>query len=186
MEIVLFITLLILCATILIESILLYVQLKGRKITKMFGRSGFKVHVAVTCSLWALFLAALFLLQFQENQHFHSNVLLSYFGLVVSLNGLCLAGWGFSALGLKRSLCINFYRPNIEVVDRSIYKHLYHPEDIGFFLMLLGLALFTSSFANLFLALLFVLLIIPHAVIENRPLKRKIKVEEDFTPIPKP
>ena len=86
------------------------------------------------------------------------------------IGGSILSIWGFIILGIKRSLCLNFFKEGVPIVKSSIYKYIKNPEDYGLWLALLGLAFFTGSLYNLVIALEFVVLMIPHMIIENIPL----------------
>ena len=96
-------------------------------------------------------------------------------GGVMIGGGLTISTWGYSILGLDRSLGINFYRDDIESVDHSLYKFIKNPEEIGLLFMLFGFSLLTKSWYNLIIALEFTILMIPHQRIENLPLKNAKK-----------
>ncbi len=82
-----------------------------------------------------------------------------------------MALWAFKLLGLKRSLCINFFEENVPVLRSSLYKYVKNPMDIGFWVALLGFALFTGSVYNLVIAAEFIIVMFPHMMLENIPLK---------------
>jgi len=137
--------------TIFVESINLILQLKGRKLTKWFGKNAFNLHMISTDSF-----------------------ILRYIGLILLISGTILALWAFRLLGLKRSLCLNFFEENVPIVKKSLYKYIKNPEDFGLWMALVGLAIFTGSIYNLVVALEFIILMIPHMILENKPLKEKV------------
>jgi protein-S-isoprenylcysteine O-methyltransferase Ste14 len=92
-------------------------------------------------------------------------------GLILLLSGIILASWAFKLLGLRRSLCVNFFEENIPVVKTSVYKYIKNPQDNGLWAGLVGLAIFTGSIYNLVIALEFITIMIPHQILENKPLK---------------
>jgi len=157
--------------TILIESINLILQLKGRKLTKWFGKNAFKVHMIVTVVLWVTTFCFIFALQFEKHPRFHDRVILGYMGLILLISGLILALWAFRLLGLKRTLCLNFFEENVPIVKESVYKYIRNPVDYGFWMALIGFAFFTRSVYNLAVAVEFITIMIPHIMLENKPLR---------------
>ncbi|MBL7083981.1 MAG: hypothetical protein ISS41_10195 [Candidatus Aminicenantes bacterium] len=87
------------------------------------------------------------------------------------ISGLILAAWAFKLLGLKRSLGLNYFEENVPVVDKYLYKYLKNPEDYGLWIALVGFAVFSRSFYNLIIAFEFIIIMIPHMMLENKPLK---------------
>lgn len=158
--------------TILLESINLFLQLRGKKLTLWFGKNAFKFHMLVIGSFWLITFCLIVLLQFEKHPLFHHSNILKYAGLILLLTGIILASWGFSLLGLKRSLCLNFFQEDVPVVESSLYKYVENPEDYGLWTALIGLALFTGSVYNLAIALEFIIIMIPHMMLENIPLKK--------------
>ena len=101
---------------------------------------------------------------------FHFDRFFQLIGLVLLVTGLVVSTWGFIILGVKRSLCLNFFEENVPVVKSSIYRYLRNPEVNGFWAAMAGFALFTRSYYNLIIAVEYILLMIPHSKLENRPL----------------
>jgi len=157
--------------TIHIESLFLILQLKGQYLSKWFGKYAFLFHAVTTISLWIITFILIFFLQLQPHPIFHNYNLLQYVGLFICLSGVIIAVWGISLLGLKRALCINFYKENVPVVQKSIYKYIKYPLDAGLWTALFGFALYTGSLYNLIIAAEFVLVMIPHIWLENRPIQ---------------
>lgn len=89
--------------------------------------------------------------------------------------GLGLAIWGFRSLGLKRSFGLNFFEKNIPVENKGPYKHMKNPEDYGLWIALLGFAAFTGSTYNLVIAFEFIIIMIPHMMVENIPLRTQLQ-----------
>lgn len=158
--------------TILIESLNLTLQLKDRKLTKWFGKNAFNIHMIITGILWIITFCFIFALQFEEHPLFHDSVILKYVGLILLISGLILATWAFRLLGLKRSLCLNFFKENVPIVKESVYKYIENPVDYGFWVALIGFAIFTRSIYNLAIGFEFIIIMIPHIMLENKPLKR--------------
>jgi len=156
--------------TIHIESLFLLFQMKGNYLIKWFGKFAFKIHAAITIFLWIITFILIFFLQLYPHPRFHDHLSVQYVGLVLIFAGSILAIWSFSLLGLKRALCVNFYEKNVSVERRSIYKYLNNPLDIGLWAGLLGFALWTGSIYNLIIAGEFILVMIPHIWLENKPL----------------
>ena len=158
--------------TILAESINLILQLKGRRLTKWFGKNAFNIHMIVAGIFWVITFCIVVILQFETHPLFHDNVILRYIGLILLIFGIILASWGFKLLGLKRSLCLNFFKENVPVVKESLYKYIKNPEDFGLWIALIGFAIFTGSIYNLAVATEFIIVMIPHILLENKPLKK--------------
>jgi len=157
-----------------VESLVFILQLRGQKFIKWLGKNAFRIHMVITGFLWGLSFSLIALLQFEKHPLFHHSIVLKYAGLVLLASGLVMAVWGFKLLGLKRSFGLNFFDENVPNVKSSIYKFINNPEDYGFWMALIGFALFTHSLSNLVVALEFIVLMIPHMHIENIPIKRSI------------
>jgi len=157
--------------TILVESINLVFQLKGRRLTKWFGKNAFHIHIIFTGIFWIITFCLIVILQFEGHPLFHSSVILKYIGLILLVSGLILASWAFRLLGLRRSLCLNFFEENVPVIKESLYKYIKNPADYGLWIALVGLAIFTGSIYNLAIAVEFIIIMIPHIMLENKPLK---------------
>ncbi|MFX0060923.1 MAG: methyltransferase [Candidatus Hermodarchaeota archaeon] len=171
MSVLFILTIITVFMTIFVESILLILQFKGRKLTQWFGKYAFFIHSIITLTFWALSFLFLGLLQLEEHPLFHNELLIKYAGVIVLAVGLVVAIWGFKLLGLKRSLCLNFFKDDVPVVKSSLYKYIKNPEDIGLWTMLIGFALLTGSIYNLIIAVEFIMTMIPHERVENMPLK---------------
>jgi protein-S-isoprenylcysteine O-methyltransferase Ste14 len=155
-----------------VESVSLILQLNGRKMSRWFGESAFNVHAAATLIPWGIAFILMIILQFEKHPEFHHIAILKYLGLTLLVLGLVVATWGFALLGTKRSLCLNFFEDNVPRMENSLYKAIKNPEDYGFWTALIGFALATASLYNLVIALEFIVLMIPHQMIENVQLKR--------------
>ena len=158
--------------TIFVESINLILQLKGRKLTKWFGKNAFNIHMIFTGIFWVITFCMIVILQFEERPLFHNSIVLKYIGLILLISGIILASWAFGLLGLKRSLCLNFFEENVPIAKKSLYKYIKNPEDYGFWIALIGFASFTGSIYNLVIAVEFIIIMIPHIMLENIPLKK--------------
>ncbi len=159
--------------TIFIEYINLKIQLKKRKLTKWFGKNAFNFHTIITVIFWTITFCLIIILQFRRNPLFHNNIVLKYIGLLMLVFGLIVSIWAFRLLGLRRSLCLNFFEANVPVVKKSLYKYFENPMDYGFWIALIGFALFTGSTYNVIIAAEFLVIMIPHMMLENRPLKKQ-------------
>lgn len=157
-----------------VESLVFILQLRGQKFTKWFGKNAFRIHMVITGFLWGLSSGLIVLLQFEKHTLFHESLILKYTGLVLLVSGLVISVWGFMLLGVKRSFGLNFFEEDVPIVKRSLYKFIKNPESYGFWMALVGFALFTRSSSNLVIALEFILLQIPHMHIENIPIKRPL------------
>ncbi len=157
-----------------VESLIFILQLKGQKFTKWFGKNAFEIHMFITGFFWTTSFVLIILLQFEKHTPFHHSAALKYTGLFLLVAGLALAVWGFMLLGIKRSFGLNFFSEDVPIVKKSLYKSVKNPEDYGFWMALIGFALFSRSSANLVIALEFIILQIPHMNIENIPLKRPL------------
>jgi protein-S-isoprenylcysteine O-methyltransferase Ste14 len=111
-------------------------------------------------------------LQFERHPLFHQSIILRHLGLILLIGGAVLALWGFKLLGLKRSLGLNFFEEDVTVVQKSLYKYVKNPEDYGLWMILLGFALLTRSTYNLVIAIEFIVIMIPHIILESRPLRK--------------
>ena len=160
-----------------VESLVFILQLRGRKFIKWFGKNAFRIHMVITGFLWGLSFSLIVLLQFEKHPLFHHSIVLKYAGLIFLVSGLVTAVWGFKLLGIKRSFGLNFFDEDVPVVKKSLYKSFKNPEDYGFWIALVGFALFTRSSYNLVVALEFIVLMIPHMHIENIPIKRSISYQ---------
>ena len=148
-------------------------QLKGKILSRWFGKNAFVIHAVITLAFWTVAFCFVFALQFEKHPYFHNSDFLKYVGFALMIPGLIMAVWGFKLLGLKRALCLNFFKENIQLIDHPLYHYVKNPTDYGFWLMLLGFALFSQSLYNLIIALEFIILMIPHIYLENVPLKVK-------------
>jgi len=157
---------------IFVESVNLILQLKGRRLTKWFGKNAFSIHMMTTGIFWAITFCLIVYLQFGNHPLFHSSIILKYAGLFLLIAGLILAFWAFKLLGLKRALCLNFFEENVPVVKESLYKYIKNPVDYGFWMAFFGFAISTGSVYNLAIAIEFIIIMIPHIVLENKPLDR--------------
>jgi protein-S-isoprenylcysteine O-methyltransferase Ste14 len=155
---------------ILVESANLILELNGKKLTKWFGKNAFSIHMITTGIFWAITFCLIVILQFGNHPLFHSSIILKYAGLSLLIAGLILAFWAFRLLGLKRALCLNFFEVNVPVVRESLYKYVKNPLDYGIWMVLVGFAAFTASVYNLLIAVEFIIIMIPHIILENKPL----------------
>ncbi len=158
--------------TILVESTNLILQLKGRKLTKWFGKNAFNIHMIYTGIFWMITFCLFVILQLEEQPLFHNSIILKYIGLILTIFGIILASWAFSLLGLKRSLCLNFFAENVSIVNESVCKYIKNPLDYGLWIALIGFAIFTGSIYNFTIAVEFIIIMIPHIMLENKPLKK--------------
>jgi protein-S-isoprenylcysteine O-methyltransferase Ste14 len=96
---------------------------------------------------WVITFCLFVILQFEEHPLVHNSIILNlkYMGLILSISGIILASWAFSLLGLKRSLCLNFFAENVPIVNESVYKYIKNPEDFGLWTALIGFTIFTGS-----------------------------------------
>lgn len=156
--------------SIFIESINLVLQLKGKNLTKWLGKKAFYYHAVVVTSLWVLAFLFLILLQFEDHPQFHTNDFVKAIGLFMLMIGGLVASLGFYQLGLKRSLCLNFFEDNVSIVETKLYQYAKNPEDFGLWMAIIGFALVTSSIYNLMIAVEYIIIMIPHQWLENRPL----------------
>jgi protein-S-isoprenylcysteine O-methyltransferase Ste14 len=76
-------------------------------------------------------------------------------------------------LGLRRALCLNFFEENVPVIKESLYKYIKNPADYGLWMVLVGFAIFTGSVYNLAIAVEFIIIMIPHIMLENKPLNKE-------------
>jgi len=90
------------------------------------------------------------------------------------VSGLVVSVWALMLLGLRRSLCLNFFEEDVPIVKKSLYKYCDNPMDYGFWIALIGFALFTGSIYNLVIAAEFIIIMIPHMMLENIPLKNQV------------
>ena len=155
---------------ILVESVDLILQLKGKKLQKWLGKGAFRIHSIVVGIFWSVTFFLIVLLQFSPHPLFHNIIMLKYFGLVLLVGGVVLACWALRLLGLRRALCVNFFEKNIPVIRTSLYRYLKNPLDLGFWAALIGLALLTGSVYNLVIAVEFIVIMIPHIMLENIPI----------------
>ena len=167
--------------TVFVESVNLLLQLKGKILSRWFGKNAFVIHAVITLAFWTVAFCFVFALQFEKHPHFHNSDFLKYVGFALMIPGLIMAVWGFKLLGLKRALCLNFFKENIQLIDHPLYHYVKNPTDYGFWFMLLGFALFSQSLYNLIIALEFIILMIPHIYLENVPLKVKKSNIQDIS-----
>lgn len=172
MKKIFFLSLIFAFLVILVESVNLILQLNGKKLTKWFGNNAFSIHMITTGIFWAITLCLIVILQFENHPLFHSNIILKYVGSILLISGLILVFWAFRLLGLKRALCLNFFQENVPVIRKSLYKCIKNPLDYGIWMVLVGFAIFTGSVYNLAIAIEFIIIMIPHIVLENKPLDR--------------
>jgi len=157
---------------IFVESTNLILQLKGRRLTKWFGKNAFSIHMITTGIFWAITFCLIVILQFEDHPLFSSSIVLKYVGSILLISGLILVSWALRLLGLKRALCLNFFQQNVPMVRKSLYKCIKNPLDYGLWMALVGFAIFTQSIYNLVIAAEFIIIMIPHIILENKPLHR--------------
>lgn len=167
-------TLLFVFLAIFVESVLLILQLKGRKLTRWLGRKAFTVHAGITGGLWITSFVLFLLLQREDHPPFHDCIALQYAGIVLFVSGGAVAVWAFLVLGLKRSLCLNFFEETVSMAREGPYRYLANPLDYGLWTAVLGIALMTGSWYNLIIALEVILVMIPHIMLENIPLDKNL------------
>ena len=172
MNILFIVTIIFVFLTIFVESINLILQLKGRRLTKWLGQNAFKIHMISTGIFWLITICLIVVLQFEKHPSFHNSIIFGYIGLILLISGIFLASWAFKLLGARRSLCLNFFEEDVPIVRKSLYKYIKNPEDYGIWTALIGLAIFTRSIYNLVIAAEFVIIMIPHIILENKPIKR--------------
>jgi hypothetical protein len=160
MKKIFFLSLIFAFLAILVESVNLILQLSGKKLTKWFGNNAFSIHMITTGIFWAITLCLIVILQFENHPLFHSNTILK-------------ACWAFKLLGLRRALCLNFFQEEVPVVRESLYKCIKNPFDYGIWMVLVGFAIFTGSVYNLLIAVEFIIIMIPHIMLENKPLNKE-------------
>ncbi len=160
--------------TIFVEFVNLVLQLKGRKLTRWFGKHAFHVHMIITLMLWTITFCLIAILQFRGHPQFHNSIVLRYIGMFMIVSGLIVSVWALMLLGLKKSLCLNFFEEDVPMVKKSLYRYCENPMDYGYWIALIGFALFTGSIYNLVIAAEFIIVMIPHMMLENIPLKKQI------------
>ncbi|MBU7030380.1 MAG: hypothetical protein HXS48_25840 [Theionarchaea archaeon] len=160
--------------TIFGESVNLILQLKGRKLTKWFGSRAFTIHMIITGGLWIITFTVILLLQMEDHPAFHERIVLQYVGLILFIGGGAAALWAFNVLGLNRALCLNFFEEGVPAAAEGPYRYLSNPMDYGFWTALIGFALLTGSLYNLVIAAEFILVMIPHVMLENAIISRSL------------
>jgi protein-S-isoprenylcysteine O-methyltransferase Ste14 len=160
-------TLVFVFLTISGESVNLILQLRGRKITKWFSPYAFTIHMVITGGLWIITFIVILLLQMEDHPTFHEHIVLQYIGLILLIGGGAVALWAFNVLGLKRALCLNFFEEGVPAATEGPYMYLSNPMDYGLWTALIGFALLTGSLYNLVIAVEFILVMIPHVMLEN-------------------
>jgi protein-S-isoprenylcysteine O-methyltransferase Ste14 len=157
---------------IFVESVNLILQLNGRKLSRWFGTNAFRIHMITTSSFWVITFCLIIYLQFGKHPLFHSSIILKYTGLILLIVGVITAFSAFRLLGLRRALCLNFFEDNVPKVRESLYKYVKNPLDYGIWMVLVGFAIFTQSVYNLVIAAEFIIIMIPHIILENKALSR--------------
>lgn len=166
-------TLILIFLAVSIEALLLYLQWKKRWLSERFGDNAFKVHSVITLSFWAAASIGIIVTLFEPNPVFHEIQCLGIAGWILFGVGMNVATLGFKELGLERSLGINFFNEDVNVVSSGIYEYTSNPEEYGFWIMMLGFALGTGSCYILAYAIEFIVLMIPNHKIENLPLEQE-------------
>jgi len=157
---------------IFVESTNLILQLRGRRLTKWFGKNAFSIHMITTSTFWAITFCLIVYLQFCKHPLFHRSIIIKYTGLILLIVGAIIAFWASRLLGIKRALCLNFFEDNVPEVTDSLYKYVRNPLDYGIWMTLVGFAIFTQSVYNLVIAVEFIIIMIPHIILENKTLKK--------------
>jgi protein-S-isoprenylcysteine O-methyltransferase Ste14 len=166
-------TLLFAFLAIFVESVSLILQLKDRRLSRWFGTKAFGIHMITTSTFWVITFCLIVYLQFSKHPPFHSSIILKYAGLSLLIAGVILAFWAFRLLGLKRALCLNFFEDNVPEVTGSLYRYLKNPLDYGVWMTLVGFAIFTQSVYNLVIAVEFIIIMVPHIILENKALNKQ-------------
>ena len=63
--------------TIFVESTNLILQLKGRRLTKWFGKNAFTIHMISTGFFWVITFCLFVILLFEEHPLFHNSIILN-------------------------------------------------------------------------------------------------------------
>lgn len=161
--------------TIFGESVNLILQLKGRKLTKWFGSRAFALHMVITGGLWVITFIVILLLQMKDHPIFHERIVLQYTGFVLLIGGGAVTLWAFRVLGLKRALCLNFFEEGVTAATEGPYNYFSNPLDYGLWTALIGFAFLTGSLYNLVIAVEFIMVMIPHVMLENTVLMEEDK-----------
>jgi len=165
-------TLIFVFLAIFVESVNLILQLKDRRLSRWFGANAFGIHMITTGTFWVITFCLIVYIQFSKHPLFHSSIILKYAGLSLLIAGLILGFWAFKLLGLKRALCLNFFEEDVPEIKESLYKYLKNPLDYGIWMTLVGFAIFTQSVYNLVIAVEFIIIMIPHIILENKALNK--------------
>ncbi|MFX1538567.1 MAG: methyltransferase [Promethearchaeota archaeon] len=126
----------------------------------------------VTLIFWVITFCLIIILQSEEHPLFHNSVILKYLGRILLISGTILFLWAFKLLGLKRALCLNFFKEDVPIVKKGLYKYIKNPMDYGLWIALFGFGILTRSIYNLTIAVEFLIIMIPHIMLENKPLKK--------------
>ena len=166
-------TVLLIFLAIEVESCMLWIEWNHQILSKRWGEKAFTIHSRITSTLWSLASVGILLSISFKFPTFHNLPVLIIFGWIFFALGMIIATLGFNGLGLDRSLAVNFFKEEErDYITSGIYRFIKHPEEYGFWIMMIGLALGTTSTYVLIFAAEFIILMIPHQKIENLPLKK--------------
>ena len=157
-----------------LQTALILVQQSGGRLTTWWGPHAFSIYNAITLIPWAAFVLAYLALQFTQHPSLPwESLWIQVIGGILISFGVSLALWVAILMGPARLNGLRHFAPasREERVTTGPFQWLKNPMYTGYFLVLLGIALWMSSLFDLAIALESLLLLNGfQARIENRGL----------------
>ena len=157
-----------------LQTALIFVQQSGGRLTGWWGPHAFSIYNAITLIPWAAFVLAHLALQFTQHPSLPwESLWIQVIGGILISFGVSLALWVAILMGPARLNGRRHFAPASREarVTTVPFRWLKNPMYTGYFLVLLGIALWMSSLFDLAIALESLLLLNGfQARIENRRL----------------
>ncbi len=159
-----------------LQTGLIYVQQRSGSLSDWWGARAFSIYNFVTLAPWAAFLLFYGTLQFEEYPPLPwSSLWLQALGVVLVLSGAVLALWVATLFGPARLNGLRHFTcaTKEERIVTGPFRWIDNPMYTGYFLILMGIALWQNSLYDLVIALESLLLLNGvQARIENSGLSR--------------
>lgn len=159
-----------------LQTGLIYVQQRSGRLSRLWGARAFSIYNFVTLVPWAAFLLFYVTLQFKHHPQLPwPSLWLEILGAVLAVSGAALALWVATLFGPARLNGLRHFTgaTNEERILTGPFRWMNNPMYTGYFLILLGIALWQNSLYDLVIALESLLLLNGvQARIENSGLSR--------------
>ncbi len=160
-----------------LQAGLIYLQHTSGRLSSWWGSLAFPIYNVITLIPWAAFALAYVTLQFRQHPPLPwSNLWLQVIGGILVVSGTCLSVWVATLFGPARLNGLRHFAgaTKEERIASGPFRWIDNPMYTGYFLILLGIALWQNSLYDLVIALESLLLLNGvQARIENLGLNKR-------------